>query len=234
MFARGAEEARALELAGVDYEVVPGITSAIAAPAYAGIPVTRRYSSTSLTIVTGHEDPSKAATQVTGRRCAVGGTLAHPMGVANLPEISRRLIAGGLDPDTPAAAVRWGTRPDQHVTRATLATFDQHPFAPPVDHRRGATRPTSRSSGSSGRPLSGRTVVVTRTLSPCRIPCRECCASAAPRWWRSRRSRSQDPVDGGAALAGGDVGPVVVPVAGRDVAERRAVGSMGRELRDAP
>jgi len=162
VFARGAEEARALESAGVAYEVVPGITSAIAAPAYAGIPVTRRYSSTSLTIVTGHEDPSKASTQVDWEALArVGGTLVILMGVANLPEISRRLIAGGLDPDTPATAVRWGTRPDQHVTRATLATLHEHPLRAPSTIVVGDVAGESL-DWFSRRPLSGRTVVVTR------------------------------------------------------------------------
>ena len=111
VFARGAEEAEALEAAGVDYEVVPGITSAVAVPAYAGIPVTMRYSSTSLTVVTGHEDPSKSRTDVDWESLArVGGTIVILMGVANLDRITDRLLAGGLPPDTPAAAIRWGTR----------------------------------------------------------------------------------------------------------------------------
>lgn len=163
VFARGAEEARALAAAGVAYEVVPGITSAIAAPAYAGIPVTERYSSTSLTIVTGHEDPTKPHTEVDWEALArVGGTIVVLMGVANLPEISRRLIAGGLPADTPAAAVRWGTRPDQHVTRATLADLHTHPLAAP------STIVVGEVAGDAldwftARPLHGRRVVVTRS-----------------------------------------------------------------------
>jgi uroporphyrinogen III methyltransferase/synthase len=94
VFARGAEEAQALADAGIPYEVVPGITSAIAAPAYAGIPVTLRYSSTSFTVVTGHEDPSKSQAGVNWEAIAqVGGTIVILMGVSHLEQISQRLIA---------------------------------------------------------------------------------------------------------------------------------------------
>lgn len=163
VFARGAEEAHALAAAGVPYEVVPGITSAIAVPAYAGIPVTMRYSSTSLTIVTGHEDPTKAAGQVDWQALArVGGTIVVLMGVANLAEISRRLIDGGLAPDTPAAAVRWGTRGDQHVTRATLADLHTHPLRAPSTIVIGEVA-REQLDWFTRRPLLGRSVVVTRT-----------------------------------------------------------------------
>ncbi len=162
VFARGAEEALALEAAGVPYEVVPGITSAIAAPAYAGIPVTMRYSSTSLTIVTGHEDPTKHRGDVDWEALAqVGGTIVILMGVANLPEISRRLIGGGLDPETPATAVRWGTRPDQDVTRATLATLHEHPLRAPSTIVVGDVA-AQHLGWFTSRPLTGRRVVVTR------------------------------------------------------------------------
>ncbi|MDP1804406.1 MAG: uroporphyrinogen-III C-methyltransferase, partial [Acidimicrobiales bacterium] len=125
VFARGGEEAAALIVAGVPFEVVPGITSAIAVPAYAGIPVTLRHSSTSLTIVTGHEDPSVGDDgSVDWQAIAkVGGTIVILMGVARLRAIAAELIAGGRSPDTPAAAVRWGTRPHQTTVRATLATL---------------------------------------------------------------------------------------------------------------
>ncbi len=163
VFARGAEEAHALAAAGVPYEVVPGITSAIAAPAYAGIPVTMRYSSTSLTIVTGHEDPTKGRGDVDWESLAkVGGTIVVLMGVANLPEISRRLRDGGLPDDTPAAAVRWGTRSDQHVTRATLATLHGQPLRPPSTIVIGDVAGESLDWFTS-RPLLGRRVVVTRS-----------------------------------------------------------------------
>lgn len=163
IFARGAEEAAALERAGIDYEVVPGITSAIAAPAYAGIPVTMRYSSTSLTIVTGHEDPSKARTDVDWEAIArVGGTIVILMGVANLAKIVERLVSGGLSPDTPAAAVRWGTRPDQTTVRATLATLADHDLAAPSTIVVGEVA-AQQLRWFEDRPLFGRRVVVTRS-----------------------------------------------------------------------
>src|SRR5215510_5635074 len=128
VFARGGEEAAALLDAGVPFEIVPGITSAIAAPAYAGIPVTLRHSSTSFTVVTGHEDPTSGEEGTVDWEAVakVGGTIIVLMGVARLRAIADRLIAGGRSPDTPAAAVRWGTRPEQHTVRATLGTLADH------------------------------------------------------------------------------------------------------------
>ncbi len=159
VFARGGEEAAALEAAGVPYEVVPGITSAIAVPAYAGIPVTRRFSSTSFTVVTGHEDPTKAEQAVDWRAIArVGGTIVVLMGVAHIEKISAQLMAGGLPPDTPVAAIRWGTTPRQHTVRATLATIASKALEPP------ATIVVGDVAGDplawfEGRPLFGMTVV---------------------------------------------------------------------------
>jgi uroporphyrinogen III methyltransferase/synthase len=164
VFARGGEEAAALAAAGVAYEVVPGVTSAIAAPAYAGIPVTLRHSSTSFTVVTGHEDPAVGEDgSVDWRAVAqVGGTIVVLMGVARLRRIAAELIAGGLSPDTPAAAVRWGTRPEQSTIRATLGTLADHDLASPsvivVGEVAAADLPWFES-----RPLFGRRVVVTRT-----------------------------------------------------------------------
>jgi len=132
VFARGSEEAQALADAGVPFEVVPGITSAIAVPAYAGIPITQRFSSTSFTVVTGHEDPSSGDGTVDWDAVArIGGTIVILMGIGRWPQIAARLIEGGRPPDTPAAAVRWGTRPEQHTIRATLATLGDHSLAPP-------------------------------------------------------------------------------------------------------
>ena len=162
VFARGAEEARALAEAGVDYEVVPGITSAIAGPAYAGIPATLRYSSTSVTVVTGHEDPSKVSPSVDWEAiAAVGGTIVVLMGVGRWPAIAARLLAGGLPPDTPAAAVHWATTARQATVRATLATLgEQHLRAPSVI----VVGEVARESLDwfEGRPLFGVRVVVTR------------------------------------------------------------------------
>jgi uroporphyrinogen III methyltransferase/synthase len=128
VFARGGEEAAALLEAGVPFEVVPGITSALAVPAYAGIPVTMRHSSTSFTVVTGHEDPAAPEAHAVDWDAVarVGGTIVILMGVARWPAIAERLLAGGLGPDTPAVAVQWGTRPEQRSVRATLATLGGH------------------------------------------------------------------------------------------------------------
>ena len=166
VFARGGEEAEALRTAGVRYEVVPGITSAIAVPAYAGIPVTQRYSSTSVTIVTGHlagADAAGGEASVDWESLAkVGGTIVVLMGAARLEEIARRLIAGGLSPDTPAAAVRWGTRPDQTSVRATLSTIAEHRVAAPVTVVIGEVA-AQHLDWFESRPLFGRAAVVTRS-----------------------------------------------------------------------
>lgn len=199
VFARGAEEAAALAEAGIDYEVVPGITSAIAVPAYAGIPVTMRYSSTSLTIVTGHEDPTKARADVDWEALAkVGGTIVVLMGVANLSQISERLIAGGRSPDTPAAAVRWGTRPDQHTVRATLSTLHHHELRPPSTIVIGDVAAQSLDWFES-RPLLGRTVVVTRAAAQAgRLSGK--LGAAGANVLEVPTIRIDDPADGGAAL----------------------------------
>ncbi|MCU1352997.1 MAG: uroporphyrinogen-III synthase/uroporphyrinogen-III C-methyltransferase [Acidimicrobiales bacterium] len=163
VFARGGEEAAALAAASVPFEVVPGITSALAVPAAAGIPVTLRYSSTSFTVVTGHEDPSRGAGTVDWEAIArVGGTIVILMGVGRWPHIADRLMAGGVAADTPAAAVRWGTRPEQHTTRATLATLGDHPLAAPSVIVVGAVAGEDL-GWFEGRPLFGRRIVVTRS-----------------------------------------------------------------------
>jgi uroporphyrinogen III methyltransferase/synthase len=163
VFARGGEEAAALRAAGVTFEVVPGITSAIAAPAYAGIPVTLRHSSTSFTVVTGHEDPSSGEGSVDWEAVArVGGTILVLMGVERIGSITERLLAGGLAPDTPAAAVTWGTRPEQRTWRATLATIADEPVEAPAVYVFGAVA-GQELVWFEDRPLFGRRVVVTRT-----------------------------------------------------------------------
>jgi uroporphyrinogen III methyltransferase/synthase len=164
VFARGGEEAAALIAAGIDFEIVPGITSALAVPAYAGIPVTLRHSSTSFTVVTGHEDPSVGEEgsvdwQAVAR---VGGTIVILMGVARIAAIARELLAGGLSPDTPAAAVRWGTRPEQTTVRATLGTIADQPLAAPSVIVVGEVAAVDL-AWFERRPLFGRRVVVTRT-----------------------------------------------------------------------
>lgn len=124
VFGRGGEEALALALAGIPFEIVPGVSSAIAVPAYAGIPVTHRHLASSVTIVTGHEDTAHTASHVNWEALAkLDGTLVILMGVATLPHITERLREGGLHPDTPAAVIQEGTVPEQRVVTGTLETI---------------------------------------------------------------------------------------------------------------
>ena len=163
VFARGGEEAAALAAAGVPFEVVPGISSAIAVPAYAGIPVTLRHSSTSVTIVTGHEDPSvgEEGTVDWEAVARVGGTIVILMGVARIGRIAEALMAGGRPPDTPVAATQWGTRPEQRTVRATLATIGAAAVGSPATIVVGDVAACDF-AWFENRPLLGRRVVVTR------------------------------------------------------------------------
>ena len=162
VFGRGGEEAEALIAAGVPFEVVPGVTSAIAAPAYAGIPVTHRGVSTHVTIVTGHEDPIKGRRDTDWDALArIGGTLVILMGAGRLTDIAKALIAGGRAPSTPVAAVRWGTHPVQHTTRSTLEMIADLGIEPPSAIVVGDVAALDF-AWFEQRPLFGRTIVVTR------------------------------------------------------------------------
>ena len=164
VFARGGEEAAALADAGVPFEIVPGITSAIAVPAYAGIPVTSRGVATSFTVVTGHEDPW-ASTETDWEAVArVGGTIVVLMGTATRAAIAARLQAGGLAADTPVAAVTWGTRPEQRTLRTTLAALADADVAAPAVIVIGDVAALDL-SWFEQRPLFGRRVVVTRSAA---------------------------------------------------------------------
>jgi len=122
VFGRGGEEVEALEAAGIPWEVVPGVTAGIAGPAAAGIPVTHRREAVVLTLVTAHEcakDEDQVPWDLLARQRH--GTIVGYMGVATLPRVVERLIAGGMDPATPAAVIERATLPDQRVVRASLA-----------------------------------------------------------------------------------------------------------------
>ncbi|HTR89130.1 MAG TPA: uroporphyrinogen-III C-methyltransferase, partial [Solirubrobacteraceae bacterium] len=124
VFGRGGEEALALRAAGIPFEVVPGVSSGVAAPAYAGIPVTHRGLASAVALVTGHEDPAKGDGDINWPALAAfPGTLVFYMGVRRLPAIARSLIEAGRDPREPAAVVERGTLPDQRTITATLATI---------------------------------------------------------------------------------------------------------------
>ncbi|TEB07025.1 Uroporphyrinogen-III C-methyltransferase [Pelotomaculum schinkii] len=121
VFGRGGEEAEALVEAGVPFEIVPGVTSAVAVPAYAGIPVTHRELASTLSIITGNEDPVKDDSSIAWDKLATsGGTLVFLMGMSNLPNITGRLLAYGKPAQTPAALIRWGTTPEQQTLVGTL------------------------------------------------------------------------------------------------------------------
>ena len=168
VFGRGSEEAQALAAEGVAFEMVPGVTAGVAAPAYAGIPVTHRGVATSVTFVTGHEDPAKTELQTNWEALArAGGTIVLYMGVKSLTRITSQLVAGGMSPDTPAAAIQWGTWARQRTVSATVATLAD------AVAREGLTAPVITVIGDvvslrdeiawfDRRPLFGRRVVVTR------------------------------------------------------------------------
>jgi uroporphyrinogen III methyltransferase / synthase len=169
VFGRGGEEALALVGAGIPFEVVPGVTSGIAAPAYAGIPVTHRGISASVAFVTGHEDPTKDHSDVDWNRIANGAeTLVLYMGVGRLREISSELISAGRSPDTPVAVVRWGTIPEQRTVTGTLEDIADRVaeanLKPPAITVVGDVV-SLREAGLDWyerRPLFGRRIVVTR------------------------------------------------------------------------
>jgi uroporphyrinogen III methyltransferase/synthase len=162
VFGRGGEEAAALLAASVPFEVVPGVSAAVAVPAYAGIPVTHRGVSASLTVVTGHSrnDPDPEPDWELLAR--TGGTLVVLMGVAHRDRVAARLMEGGLGPDTPVAAVMWGTRAEQRTVRTTLGGLAAAEVEPPATLVIGAVAALDL-SWYERRPLLGRRVVVTRT-----------------------------------------------------------------------
>jgi uroporphyrinogen III methyltransferase/synthase len=168
VFGRGSEEAQALAEAGVAFDFVPGVTSGIAAPAYAGIPVTHRGMATSVTFVTGHEAPGKAGSQTDWHALArAGGTIVLYMGVKQLPAIVSSLMAGGMPGEIPAAAIQWGTYPRQRTIVATLETLASEMaragLAAPVITVIGWTVVLrDEIAWFDQRPLFGRRILVTR------------------------------------------------------------------------
>ena len=167
IFGRGGEEALVLAAAGIPFEVVPGVTSAIAVPAYAGISLTQRGYSSTLAFITGHEDPTKEQSDIDWHSLAGIGTLVFLMGVKNLRQIAGSLIAHGKSDETPAALIRWGTTAEQKTLTGTLKDIalkaEKARFSPPsilvvgevvgiLEHLNWFER----------KPLFGRGVVITR------------------------------------------------------------------------
>jgi len=124
VFGRGGEEAEVLAENGIPFEIIPGITSSVAVPAYAGIPVSHRGLASSLAVITGHEDPTKANSSINWEKLAGGvDTLVFLMGVKNLPMIVKKLVKYGKDKNTPAAVIKNGTRPNQEMVNGTLGNI---------------------------------------------------------------------------------------------------------------
>ncbi|MEW6531465.1 MAG: uroporphyrinogen-III C-methyltransferase [Thermodesulfobacteriota bacterium] len=169
VFGRGAEEAEQLVAAGIPFEVVPGVTSAVAAPAYAGIPVTHREHASMVTFITGHEDPAKEETAIDWDVLARNpGTLVFLMGVRNLNTISESLIKHGKDADTPAALVRWGTTPSQESLFSTLARIPEDATSagikPPAVLVVGSvTNLHEKLNWFEQKPLFGKRILITRS-----------------------------------------------------------------------
>jgi uroporphyrinogen III methyltransferase / synthase len=169
LFGRGGEEAQALAAAGIAFEVVPGISSAIAAANYAGIPVTHRQHCSSFTVLTGHEDAAKEEMTVDWAQVAkTPGTKVILMGAARVREISQLLAANGMDEQTPVAMIRWGTTGRQQTIEGTLKTIagvaEAANFKPPAVTVIGdVVKLRSQLNWFEKRPLFGRRIVVTRT-----------------------------------------------------------------------
>ena len=169
IFGRGGEEIEQLFDAGINFEVVPGVTSATAAATYAGVPITHRGYTASVAFITGHEDPTKETSSIAWDKISTGiGTLVFYMGIKNLPSISKNLIANGRDPQTPVAVVRWASTPIQKSVVGTLANIAE------VVKENGITPPALVVVGEvvnlrekinwfEKRPLFGKRILVTRT-----------------------------------------------------------------------
>ncbi|MBU7006731.1 uroporphyrinogen-III C-methyltransferase [Phosphitispora fastidiosa] len=179
VFGRGGEEAEFLLENNIPFEVVPGITSGIAVPAYAGIPVTHRDFNSTLAIITGNEDPTKEDTSVEWDKVATGcGTIVFYMGMSNLPYIVEKLTANGRPPETPAAVIRWGTRPEQKTVTGVLSNIVEkareaqmgHPAIIVVGE---VVSLREKLMWFEQRPLFGQRVLVTRSRSQASALARE-------------------------------------------------------------
>ncbi len=169
IFGRGGEEAEVLVANGIKFEIVPGISSSVAVPAYAGIPVTHRGLCSTLGIITGHEDPGKTVSSIKWDKISTGiDTLVFLMGVENLVNIVTNLMDNGRDPSTPIALVRWGTRAEQETITGTLATIVDEVKrtgfkSPAVTVVGDVVNLRERLRWFDNRPLSGMKILVTRS-----------------------------------------------------------------------
>jgi uroporphyrinogen III methyltransferase / synthase len=169
IFGRGGEEAEELAAANIPFEVVPGVSSIVAAPNYAGIPITHRDHCSSFTVITGHEDPTKEESSIDWEQVArTPGTKVILMGVERIASLASSLMAGGMSPDTPVGMVRWGTTGRQRSIEGTLQTIAdvvaKSGFkAPAVTVIGDVVKLRRRLNWAEKRPLFGKRIVVTRT-----------------------------------------------------------------------
>ena len=167
IFGRGGEEAETLANAGIPFEVIPGVSSAVAVPAYAGIPLTHRGYTSTLAFVTGHEDPTKDESDIDWETLAGIGTLVFLMGVKNLRSITSNLMAYGKGGDTPAALIRWGTTEDQETLTGALSDIarkaEDRKFSPPAILVVGDVVTLRKElNWFETKPLFGKGIVITR------------------------------------------------------------------------
>lgn len=169
IFGRGGEELEELVKAGLDFEAVPGVTSASAAATFAGVPITHRNYTSSVAFITGHEDPNRTESRVAWDKISTGvGTLVFYMGIKNLPSITANLIKNGRDPKTPVAIVRWASMPYQQSVVGTLEDIadivKEKGIKPPALTIVGdVVRYRDSLNWYEARPLFGKRIVVTRT-----------------------------------------------------------------------
>jgi uroporphyrinogen III methyltransferase/synthase len=171
IFGRGGEEAEELAAGGLCFEIVPGVTSAISVPAYAGIPLTHRGITSTVAFITGHEDPKKDDSDIDWEKISTGaGTLVFLMGVKNLPKIVKNLVVNGRDSKTPVALIRWGTLGKQETLIGNLETIvelaKKKNFSPPAVFVVGdVVNLRGKLNWFETKPLFGRKIVVTRARS---------------------------------------------------------------------
>ncbi|MDZ7586301.1 MAG: uroporphyrinogen-III C-methyltransferase, partial [Patescibacteria group bacterium] len=171
VFGRGGEEAEFLSKEGIEVDIIPGVTSAVAVPAYAGIPVTHRSFCSSFGIITGHEDPQKAGSSIKWDKISTGlDTIVFLMGVTNLPNIVHELIKNGRDPSTPVAMIRWGTRSSQETLVGTLEDIvekvKRSNFKPPAVTVVGeVVNLREKLRWFDNRPLFGKKILINRSRS---------------------------------------------------------------------
>jgi uroporphyrinogen III methyltransferase/synthase len=169
VFGRGGEEALELSANNIPFEIVPGITSAVSVPAYAGIPVTHRGLTSNVAFITGNEDPTKDDTDIKWDKISTGiGTLVFLMGMSNLPKIVNKLIENGRSPDTPVALIRWGTLPEQETLvgnlRNIVSLAQQHNFKNPAIIIVGEVVSLRKQlKWVEKKPLWGKRILVTRS-----------------------------------------------------------------------